>query len=192
MKRKLLILSFISLIILGTYITSTYALFESNMSGDAVSSIGKWNIKLNDILISTITENTISIDDFVYEENDNVKNGYIAPGSSGYFDLIFDTTGTEVAVKYNITIDLDKIENENIILSVVSVSGAEVVDDGSGVYSGVLSLDEITNESQIVLRLTINWNDDINYDDTDTELGITLNSKLEVPITISAEQYLGE
>ena len=61
-----------------------------------------------------------------------------------------------------------------------------------GIYSGILSLEDITNNSQIILRLTINWNNDIGYDSTDTELGIKLDSKLEVPIKINVEQYLGE
>lgn len=192
MRRKLWLLSIVSLIILGTYITKTYALFESNLVGGVNNPIGKWNIKLNDILVSSLEEKVITIDNFIYDDNENVKDGYIAPGSRGYFDLILDTTGTEVAVKYNIVIDLDKIENENIILSVVSLNDVAVANTERGIYSGILSLEDITNNSQIILRLTINWNNDISYDSTDTELGIKLDSKLEVPIKINVEQYLGE
>lgn len=192
MKKCLWLLSVVSLLILGSCIAKTYALFESNLDGTVNNLIGKWNIKLNDILVSSSEEKIITIDKFIYDNNDMVRDGYIAPGSSGYFDLILDTTGTEVAIKYNIAVDLDKIENENITLDVKAMNGVAVASADSGVYSGVLSLDDINNNAQIILRLMINWNNDIDYDSTDTELGIKLDSKLEVPIKINVEQYLGE
>lgn len=192
MKKCLWLLSIVSLLVLGSCIAKTYALFESNLDGTVNNPIGKWNIKLNDILVSSSEEKIITIDKFIYDNNDMVRDGYIAPGSSGYFDLILDTTGTEVAIKYNIAVDLDKIENENITLDVKAMNGVAVASADSGVYSGVLSLDDINNNAQIILRLMINWNNDIDYDGTDTELGIKLDSKLEVPIKINVEQYLGE
>lgn len=192
MKKCLWLLSIVSLLVLGSCIAKTYALFESNLDGTVNNPIGKWNIKLNDILVSSSEEKIITIDKFIYDNNDMVRDGYIAPGSSGYFDLILDTTGTEVAIKYNIAVDLDKIENENITLDVKAMNGVAVASADSGGYSGVLSLDDINNNAQIILRLMINWNNDIDYDSTDTELGIKLDSKLEVPIKINVEQYLGE
>lgn len=192
MKKCLWLLSIVSLLVLGSCIAKTYALFESNLDGTVNNPIGKWNIKLNDILVSSSEEKIITIDKFIYDNNDMVRDGYIAPGSSGYFDLILDTTGTEVAIKYNIAVDLDKIENENITLDVKAMNGVAVASADSGVYSGVLSLDDINNNAQIILRLMINWDNDIDYDSTDTELGIKLDSKLEVPIKINVEQYLGE
>lgn len=192
MKKCLWLLSIVSLLVLGSCIAKTYALFESNLDGTVNNPIGKWNIKLNDILVSSSEEKVITIDKFIYDNNDMVRDGYIAPGSSGYFDLILDTMGTEVAIKYNIAVDLDKIENENITLDVKAMNGISVASADSGVYSGVLSLDDINNNAQIILRLMINWNNDIDYDSTDTELGIKLDSKLEVPIKITVEQYLGE
>ena len=192
MKKCLWLLSIVSLLVLGSCIVKTYALFESNLDGTVNNPIGKWNIKLNDILVSSSEEKVITIDKFIYDNNDMVRDGYIAPGSSGYFDLILDTMGTEVAIKYNIAVDLDKIENENITLDVKAMNGISVASADSGVYSGVLSLDDINNNAQIILRLMINWDNDIDYDSTDTELGIKLDSKLEVPIKITVEQYLGE
>lgn len=192
MKKKLWLLFVLSLVILGIFISNTYALFESDVEGIVNNPIGQWNIKLNEILVSSIVEESLTIDDFVYDINDNVRDGYIAPGSSGYFDLVLDTMGTDVAVKYAISVDLSQIENENITLSVVPETNGMVINNEDGIYFGVLSLDDITNNSQIILRIMITWNDDVVYDEQDTELGVVLNTKLEVPISVSVEQYLGE
>lgn len=192
MKKKLWLLFIVSLFILCNYVVKTYALFESNMEGELQNEIGHWNIKLNDILMSTSKEQTITINSFTYDESENTKSGYISPGSSGYFDLILDTTDTDVAVEYNISIDLDNIENENISLDVSVIGGSKIENSSVGVYSGILTLQDIASNPQIVLRVTINWNNVVEYDDTDTELGMQVDSKLTVPIKINVEQYLGE
>jgi hypothetical protein len=97
----------------------TLALFESNGVGFANMDIGKWVIKISDVTISNTQTQTLVVDSFVYEENNNTAPNRIAPGTSAYFDLVVDATECDVAVKYDITFNYDEMNYaNNIVFSV--------------------------------------------------------------------------
>lgn len=136
-NRKLkILLAFFALLLCITQIKETYAKYIETKEGNSDFTIANWNIKVNnqDITEATTMSSLITP---IYDENENVKDGVIAPGSTGYFDLTIDASKTEVSFKYTISIntpdnaavtDLQitgyKIDNGNII----SASGAEVSD----------------------------------------------------------------
>ena len=172
----------------------TLALFESNASGEADMDIGKWVIKVSDVSITDGESQSIVVDSFVYEENEHVESGYIAPGTSAYFDLIFDATECDVAVKYDIAFNFESIDYSDNIS--ISVSGAEnnsnVIRTAENTYSGVIDLESIENNELVTLQVEITWDNLEAYDESDTALGIEHGNKLRVPITVNAVQYLGE
>ena len=184
-----IILAFSTFLIFGR----TYALFENNATARAESDIGKWIIRLSNQLISDGLTEELVIDSFVYAPQQGVASGYIAPGGSAYFDLVFDATECDVAVKYDVSFNFDSIDySENISIEVEELGDSQTITTAANTYSGVIDLDSINDEEVITLRVSITWEDLPAYDESDTELGTTEDSKLAVPITVRAVQYLGE
>lgn len=172
---------------------NTYALFETDAYGIANNDIGRWIIKLSNQLITSGLDEDITISNFVYESSATVADGYIAPGTSAYFDLIFDATDCDVAVKYDIEFLVDEIDYEdNINVSVEALNSGSTIRTDVNTYSGIVSLASIQNDEVITIRVTLNWDDDGNHDESDTELGMVENNQLAIPINVHAVQYLGE
>ena len=170
----------------------TFALFEDTGLGTADFEIGKWVIKISNVTISEGQSQSIVVDSFVYEQNDHVESGYIAPGTSASFDLVFDATDCDVAVKYDISFNFDSIHySDNISISVSQEEG-DVIMTAENTYSGIIDLESIQNGDLITLKVEIEWEDISDYDEQDTALGMVHNNKLRVPITVNAVQYLGE
>ena len=185
------------LVIIFVFITvfvfrGTLALFEDNAFGLADMPIGRWIIKLsNQTITSGVTEDIV-IDTFQYTQNQHVSPGVIAPGGSAYFDLVFDATDCDVAVKYDLTLKFDEMDYADNISFTVTNSDSNVVRTGVNTYSGIISLQKIIDEETDSIRVTITWNDDRTHDADDTELGVVEDNKLTIPINVHAIQYLGE
>ena len=103
-KRKLkLLAAFIALIICITQIQQTYAKYIDVKEGNTDFTIAKWKILVNN---QDITESSTmsSLINPVYIENDNIKDGVIAPGSEGCFDIEIDSANTGESFAYTITL----------------------------------------------------------------------------------------
>ena len=182
----------ITLIVIGAYVfKSTYAVFETEANGEADFQVGSWIIKLNEIDISSGQTVNFTINSFVYTENSHVKNGCIAPGRSGYFDVILDPSGTDVAVRYDITLDIDGEYEDNILYYITTEDGS-MIRSNVNTYSGVIDLDSIDNGDVATLRVNLEWNNNSSYNESDTELGIVRNNSISIPAQINVVQYLGE
>ena len=185
-------MTFCALFAVGT-ILKTYALLQSTGTGKTSEDVGKWVIKLNGTDISSGIVNDFVIDDVTYTDNSNVANGYIAPGRSGYADITLDPSGTQVSVRYDITIDLASTNYaSNIQFSVTDLSGGNAIMTSPNTYSGVISLAGISAGNTITLRININWLNDVNYNTNDTDLGTVKDNALTIPVTVRVVQYLGE
>ena len=109
------ILVIIILILLFTIIRSTYSKYTNLAVANVEERIGNWVIKINDKDVTTVDEfgnfGVFEIDDFTWNwsESPHVKEPKVAPGMKGYFDLKIDPTGTDVSIKYTLTIDDSKI-----------------------------------------------------------------------------------
>ena len=75
MKKRLYVIGLILLIITFIVIKNTYALFETNATGDASFQVGKWVIKLNNRDISL--DKLITLDDFVFNNSSHTEEGYL-------------------------------------------------------------------------------------------------------------------
>jgi hypothetical protein len=181
------------LIISLATISKTLAVFETNGSGVATTSVSKWIIKLNNVDISQGSTNSFIIDNVTYSNSANVENGYIAPGRSGYFDIVLDPSGTNVAVRYDIEIDTTSGNYpSNITFTVDNLNSSQVVKTGNNTFSGVVSLADISQNKTITLRLNLNWVDNTENDVSDTEKGVVQNNRILIPINVKVSQYLGE
>lgn len=191
-RLKLLLLALVSLLIVLTVIGKTYALLESKVNGQMSVNSGSWNIKINNKLISNELGKEFNLSDIIYDEsNDNIENGYFAPGKSGYFNIILDPTGTDVAIDYQIIIDI----NEDNFPSNIKVNVENLTDDSeiirdNNVFSGLISLDDIKKNKLIKLKLNLIWEDNEQYNESDSELGLKENNKLKVPIRVVLNQHV--
>lgn len=192
MRAKLWTVSILLFVVLLLVIYNSYGLFENNATASEENPVGGWTINLNDILISETGETDIYVDEFVYENSTTINNGYIAPGRSGYFDLILDPSGTDVAIQYEITFNLDDAYEDNITYSVDMLSGDSATQVDENTYIGVITLDDIDDGDTISLRVHVSWINDETLNDPDTQLGIVLNNRIIIPINIKLIQYLGE
>lgn len=182
--------AFIALILI---INESYALLQTISSGSAEVKTGSWTIKLNEKNISNGITETFTLNNMIYDEsNENIENGYIAPGKSGYFDIVLDPSGTDVAISYETNVRLDECAYpNNIKLSVENTStdgGVEVI---GNTFKGLISLNDIKNNKTITLKLTLIWENNEEFNESDTKLGTIEANKLKIPITITLNQYQG-
>ena len=188
MKKVLWILFFIMFIFSAYVLVDTFGLLESGANADVKPVIGKWNITLNEIDITV--EKSITIDDFTYSDNENVEDGYFAPGREANYEIVIDPKDTDVSVRYDLTMDLLDLAthpNINFELYVDNVK----VNNINGTYSGVIPLVDIKNKETVTLTISLEWEQDDDYNEFDSSL-IGDDISFDIPITIKFTQYLGE
>ena len=190
-KIVLYICLFISALVLLWFISDTYAVFETNSNGTANIPVGGWVIKLNSVDISSGQTVSFVVNNFNYSENAHIESGKIAPGRSGYFDVVLDPDGTDVSIRYDVTLDLEGDYEDNITYYVVT-NGQSAIRTGENTYSGVIDLNDIDNGDVATLRIVVEWVNNSSYDDSDTELGLSNNPSISIPAEINVIQYFGE
>lgn len=87
----LLLISTIVLVLMG----KSYSKYISQVNGKGIIDVAKW--------VFTVNGQTSSITNLQLLKTYNpatLKNNQIAPGTSGSFDIVIDTTGSEVGIDY--------------------------------------------------------------------------------------------
>lgn len=191
MKSKILYITCAIMIFVTIYeITNTYGLFESNINMDVDSKVATWNILINDTNIGK--SETFTIDNFISEEDSTVASGKIAPGTSGYFNINIDPSTTQVSIRYDLTFDFSKLDNLFTITKVEEKNGYNLIKTGPNTYSNVITLNEIKENKTNNIRVYIKWDNNEENNDKDTEIGLTENNTLNIPVSITVLQYSGE
>lgn len=191
MKSKILYITCAIMIFVTIYeITNTYGLFESNINMDVDSKLATWNILINDTNIGK--SETFTIDNFISEEDSTVASGKIAPGTSGYFNININPSTTQVSIRYDLTFDFSKLDNLFTITKVEEKNGYNLIKTGPNTYSNVITLNEIKENKTNNIRVHIKWNNNEENNDKDTEIGLTENNTLNIPVSITVLQYSGE
>lgn len=204
-KKKILVVIAI-LVILVLIIISTYSKYVSD--GEAVinKKIGQWIIKINN---QDITEDVkeFEIDNFTWdwENSPHVKEPKVAPGMKGKFTLEVDPTGTDVSIKYKITIDknvLTQVADINLKITGLTVNGVKenLTEDDSGnvLIERIKKLEQIqsTNETDRIdnLEIEVTWeNDDTEEGNKqDSIVGSVINRQIKMPIKVDVIQYTGD
>src|SRR5574344_1455490 len=193
MKRILWYITIAAALFTMYMVAQSYGLFETKGTGSASENVASWSIKLNDVDISRGVTGNFVISTITYSTNSNVEDGYIAPGRTGYFDIIVNPAGTQVSVRYDITIDLTTLTYpDNITFSVTNPDGTTATRTAVSTYTGVIDLAQVTAGNTVTLRLNVAWADDGTHNSADSGLGTTPNNKLTVPVNVDIKQYLGE
>ncbi len=217
MKRKikvLIILSFLLFLLLG--MSYAYSKYKSDVSGSATLDIANWHITVNDCDIVTPDEDNtecftpavldaddnvikvaknFKVTDFTYDNNNNqnVVDNKIAPGSSGTFKINIKPNDTEVSIRYHLTASLE-IPNDSIELFIKGPNDTNRIPLTSDGYTGIIPYDENNGSYVEQLIIYVDWVNDESgaSDEVDTIIG-TSGSRpvLGMPIEIVFEQYNG-
>lgn len=182
-------LMLVTILLVFLTFTNTFSVFHTEGIAVVNQEVGKWIIKINDTDISKVSNKSFSIDNFNYSNSTKVEDGMIAPGRSGYFDVIVDPSGTDVSVLYNIEFDFG--ESSVLSSSVAVLNGDGIIKTGPNKYSGIIKLSDIENNVTNTLRVYIDWINDENNNESDTIIGET-QKYISIPVNISAVQYTGE
>ncbi|MGN1379305.1 MAG: hypothetical protein ACI4XR_02780 [Bacilli bacterium] len=188
MKNKIFYLLIILTLGIFIYIiNSSYALFETNKSMVVKPNVAKWNININNSNINSSEDFTI--DSFVSVTNSHVKEGKIAPGAEGYFDIEIDGQDTDVSISYNLKFDLSSLNNI-VIESVEETNGYVITSEEDNTYSGVILLNEINQSVKHNIRFYIKWVNNEDNNDNDSLIGLDKDIEILIPVTIEVKQYI--
>ena len=186
MKRGFIVIGcLLFLLILGFNVT--YGLFESEKDFNSNMNVAKFNLFVNDTNIVDTKE--FNINNITVLDNENVLNGKIAPGVSGYFDIVLNPMGSDVSIYYEVTLDLDNIDNDGIILEKIVSDDNDLIRVGKYTYAGVFTLDEVKNNVTKSVKIYFSWeNNDEVLDDIKYADGL----KCDISASVKASQYFGE
>ena len=188
-KNKIIYILCAIMIFASIYeITDTYGLFESNKTKIIDNPIAKWNIQINKTNINK--SETFVIDNFQIDENTTVKSGKIAPGTTGYFDIEIDPSNTDVSVRYDITFDYSKLSNSFVIEKIEETNDYDIIKTDTNTYSNIITLNDIKNGIKNNIRVYLKWQNNDEFNESDTEIGLNKEYSLNIPITINVSQYL--
>ena len=192
-KVLLMRLTLIMLVITIYVISTTYALFQSQIKGSVVKNVGKWSIKINGADVLKGTSEEFNMQQFVVDENENTKPVKMAPGTTGLFELSIDPTDTQISVRYDISIVLDEITNDKVqLISVEKDSTNNIVKTAENTYTGIIPLEEIEKGAIDLVKIKFCWENDEQNNMVDSEIGTIINSKIQIPVKVNITQYLGE
>lgn len=189
-NRILIILSIILVFITIYIIRDTYGLFESKNKMIMDSNIAKWNVLINGLDIKS--GNNFIVDTINIENSDDVLDGKIAPGGKGYFDIVINPTNTETSILYSVTFDFSKLISVFTIDKIEELTSGNLIRTGENTYSKVITLDEIKNEVINTIRVYIKWDNIEDKNEEDSKVGLISNNFINIPVSVSVVQYLGE
>lgn len=190
MKQIYIISALIFLVAALLIFTFSFGLFETSTVRTTELPLGDWVVEVNG---TDIVENeTFSIDDVHWNATTNVISGKLAPGVSGYFDIVVDPTSSKVSVRYDVTFDSSELDNYNLTFQAVEINDRTLVKTDVNTYTGVITLSEIQSDLTSTIRCSVAWNNDESRNEEDSIAGLDKDADFTIPVTIKATQYLGE
>lgn len=196
-KNKKIILIGIAILFLAIFIYAIiqiYGIFYSEVSGNPEINNATWKILVNGTEISTGIVQNFTITEINIDTVEGVKPGKLAPGTSGDFTINIDPSDTDVSIKYTISLDDTKLTNNNIKIQSVEETNANntLIKTGINEYTGIITLQEIQQGIQNTVKVGLIWEDSGDEDVTNSQYGGTVNGELDLPVTVTVTQYLGE
>ena len=182
-KFRVLIL-LISLSLTLSMMSNTYSRYVANTTGNIDAAFAKWQILINgnnDITDGSTSSITVAP---TIISNENVKEGTIAPSSTGYFDIEIDPTNVELSFDYEITLAYDNANMPDLVISKYAFLDEDTDEDNlvfqtlnTNSISGSKIFDNETDNfkfSKFTIRVYFEWYEGSNElmdDEDDTEVG---------------------
>ena len=161
MKRKhfIYILAFLSFILCIFFIQESYAKYLTSTSENASINVARWRILVNnkDIREGNTADAVIVP---VFNGNENIASGIIAPTSEGYFDLVIDATEADVSFKYNINFSVnDDSAVSDLVATKYSINNGAIIDLDRNNQSITNEVLQANNTAPIYIRVYVIWDD---------------------------------
>ena len=192
MNKKITIpLCIICFLLCLFFIEDTYAKYITSTNESASMNIARWRILVNnkDIRENSTTNAVITP---IFNGNDNINSGIIAPNSEGYFDLIIDATEADVSFKYKIEISVNQNSpvKDLITTKYIIDNGNEIPleRNNATIENTVLHKD---NTKPINIRVYIKWDDSNEAtmdNDADTEATKQVDNPAKMDVKLSFTQ----
>lgn len=192
MNKKITIpLCIICFLLCLFFIEDTYAKYITSTNESASMNIARWRILVNnkDIRENSTTNAVITP---IFNGNDNINSGIIAPNSEGYFDLIIDATEADVSFKYKIEISVNQNSpvKDLITTKYIIDNGNEIPleRDNATIENTVLHKD---NTKPINIIVYIKWDDSNEAtmdNDADTEATKQVDNPAKMDVKLSFTQ----
>lgn len=175
-NNKKLVIFFIMLL-LFTISFYTYATYSENFGGSDTAVVADWVVKVNNTDIVNEDEFSFSSSDVVWEDNDYIEDGKIAPGSVGKIYLTIDASDSKVAVDYTVsTVSSDN--NSNIVVSNIGVN-----------KSGTINYSTNPNNMKKTIEITIIWNG-VDSDNGNSQDNSISGSDFDIDVTVTTKQHV--
>lgn len=179
-KKFMLLIIGIFILLLLFSVVQIYAKYLTSSTGKTNLKIAKWNISVNKKSIKNNSDISSSIIP-VFEGNDNISAGIIAPTATGYFDLDFDFSDADVTFKYEINVSADVESSvQDLVSTGYSIDDGEIIkfNNFNETISDTILLN--SNIKQRKIRVYILWNDDEETSSMTNEAD-TLSAKEDKP-----------
>lgn len=192
-KMKIFVIILIFIAEISLYLVAgTYSRYVSTAKSDTSTRIAKWTVKLGNVDIAGGEKDFSSELTLETTNTDKVKVGTIAPNTSVKGDFTIDPNGTEVAMKYKISLGkvyFKNLKTEEIVtnntpkieVNNVTANAENLIQNVDGTYQGQIGLDEGT----VTITITAEW---ISEDDKMDTLNGYDPLKIIIPITVMVEQ----
>lgn len=150
-KKKIVLFVLLLLLLLMVVILiggNSYSKYITQVEGKGVIQVAKWAFLVNGQTASITNLNLAQ----TYKSNTLVKDR-IAPGTSGSFDIVIDTTGAEVGINYDVIFSNESSKPQNLVFTYDghtsnSIKGLEPFLTGN----------IPANSTEKVKTMTIEWN----------------------------------
>ena len=166
----------------------TYSQYNTENNGRDSTVVAQWNVKIgkNDMNNGYDFSNELVLKT---ENNKNVIDGKIAPGSSISTQFSLDCSECETSLKYIVKpsqIKCDEKEDSRfIVASIDNEKNTMQYDEKEDYYFGIV--DARDAYKIINIKAIVNWNNDDENNVADTESGVE-NSIIVLPLTVRVEQ----
>lgn len=126
MKKKIIgIFTTCILIAIISIAGIAYAKYKTSLIGNATAEIAKWSFKVNGQTDENFTIDLATTRTGI-EQEANVQEGFVGPGTAGAFEIEIDARGAEVSLVYDINMDVDDGNNEKLPKNLIFYSDAEM------------------------------------------------------------------
>lgn len=204
--RLKIIIAFISLSLTLSVMSNTYSRYVADTTGGVELALAKWQILVDETDITSGNSSSMVLTPTI-EQSSNVKNGTIAPSSTGYFDINIDPSNVGVSFNYAISLALVNNNIPDLLITKYSII------DSSYKVGDTLKLNNISDNTitgtldfnnaipnyifdSFTIRVYFEWyegNNETMNDEADTQVGYqsaTNNLTLGINASISFSQKI--
>lgn len=154
-KKVIMLIACFCVLLCILTLQETYAKYTSAVNETTDITIARWRILVNDFDIRSNSSTTNLITP-VFAGNANISSGVIAPTAEGYFDIVIDASGTDLAFDYTITIN----NSDDSPVSDVRITGCTLNGNNVAVTNGTLTgRVNLTDQRVNTVRVYIEWYD---------------------------------